>query len=112
LPFAQVNHTRIFYRMEGRSGNPVLVLSHSLGCDHSMWAPQMPDLLEHFQVLRYDSRGHGASEVPEGDYTLEDLGQDLLQLLDLLGISTRQHCAGFPWAAQSASGWRCMHPTA
>ncbi len=92
MPFAHVNHTRIFYRMEGRSGNPMLVLSHSLGCDHNMWSPQMPDLLEHFQVLRYDSRGHGASDVPDGDYTLEDLGQDLLQLLDHLEIPQTAFC--------------------
>jgi 3-oxoadipate enol-lactonase/4-carboxymuconolactone decarboxylase len=92
VPFVSVNNTRLFYRLEGRSDQPVLVLSHSLGCDHSMWAPQMPDLLDHFQVLRFDTRGHGASDVPSGDYTMDQLGQDVLGLLDALKISQAVFC--------------------
>lgn len=52
----------------------------------------MPDLLDHFQVLRYDTRGHGASAVPAGDYTMEQLGQDALGLLDALKISQAGFC--------------------
>lgn len=92
MPFVTVDNTRLFYRLEGRSGLPVLVLSHSLGCDHGMWAPQMPDLLDHFQVLRYDTRGHGASEVPAGDLTLDQLGNDVLGLADSLGIAKFAFC--------------------
>lgn len=92
MPFLTVNNTRLFYRLEGKGQLPVLILSHSLGCDHSMWAPQMPDLLDHFQVLRYDTRGHGASDVPAGDYTLDQLGQDALALLNALKISQAAFC--------------------
>lgn len=92
MPFLSVNNTRLFYRLEGQSGRPVLVLSHSLGCDHSMWSPQMPDLLDHFQVLRYDTRGHGASDVPAGDYTMDHLGLDVLGLLDALKIPQAAFC--------------------
>jgi 3-oxoadipate enol-lactonase len=92
VPFAEINNTRLFYRLEGRSGLPALVLSHSLGCDHSMWAPQMPDLLDHFQVLRYDTRGHGASGVAAGDYTLDQFGQDVLGLADRLGLAKFAFC--------------------
>jgi 3-oxoadipate enol-lactonase len=92
VPFAEINNTRLFYRLEGRSDLPGLALSHSLGCDHSMWAPQMPELLEHFQVLRYDARGHGASEVAAGDYTLGQFGQDVLGLADRLGLKTFAFC--------------------
>lgn len=92
MPFANVNNTRLFYRLEGRANQPVLVLSHSLGCDHEMWAPQVPDLMEHFQVLRYDTRGHGASSVPAGDYTLEQLGHDAVALADSLGIQNLAFC--------------------
>jgi len=77
---------RIFYRLEGDDERPVLALSHSLGADHGMWEPQMPDLLRHFRVLRYDSRGHGASDAPPGEYTIERLARDLLGLADALGI--------------------------
>jgi 3-oxoadipate enol-lactonase/4-carboxymuconolactone decarboxylase len=92
LPFADINNARLFYRLEGRNNLPVLVLSHSLGCDHGMWAPQMPDLLQHFQVLRYDTRGHGASGVPAGDYTLDQLGQDVLALADKLKLGKFAFC--------------------
>jgi 3-oxoadipate enol-lactonase len=92
LPFAEVNNTRLFYRLEGRSDLPALVLSHSLGCDLGMWAPQMPDLLNHFQVLRCDTRGHGASAIPAGDYTLDQLGQDVLAVADKLNVPKFAFC--------------------
>jgi 3-oxoadipate enol-lactonase len=92
LPFADVNKTRLFYRLEGQSGLPALVLSHSLGCDLGMWTPQMPELLQHFQVLRYDTRGHGASAVSAGDYTLDQLGQDILELADKLNLAKFAFC--------------------
>jgi 3-oxoadipate enol-lactonase/4-carboxymuconolactone decarboxylase len=92
LPFATVNGTRIFYRLEGQPGKPVLVFSHSIGTDHGMWALQAADLLPHFQVLRYDTRGHGASDAPSGEYSIELLGRDLLALVDLLGIDKFAFC--------------------
>jgi 3-oxoadipate enol-lactonase len=92
VPFANVNNTRLFYRLEGRAGLPVLVLSHSLGCDHGMWLPQIPGLLERFQVLRYDTRAHGASDAPAGDHTMDQLGHDVLGLLDALRISPAAFC--------------------
>ncbi len=92
MPFASVNNTRLFYRLEGSEGRPALVLSHSLGCDLGMWAPQMPDFLERFQVLRYDTRGHGASDIPDGDYSMDHLGQDVIGLADGLGITQFAFC--------------------
>ena len=92
MPFANCNNTRLFYRIEGMPGKPVLVLSHSIGTDHAMWAPQVPDLLPHFQVLRYDTRGHGASEVTGGEYTVELLARDVLGLADCLGVARFAFC--------------------
>jgi 3-oxoadipate enol-lactonase / 4-carboxymuconolactone decarboxylase len=92
LPFAQVNNTRLYYRLDGAAGAPVLILSHSIGTDHGMWGPQMADLLQHFQVLRYDSRGHGASDAPAGEYTIEQLGRDVLGLADALNIEKFAFC--------------------
>lgn len=92
MPFTIANNVRQFYRLEGQPGKPVLVLSHSLGADHAMWAPQMPDLLSHFQVLRYDIRGHGTSDVPKGEYSVELLGRDVLGLTDALGIRRFAFC--------------------
>jgi len=92
LPFANCNRARLFYRLEGMPEKPVLVLSHSIGTDHAMWAPQVPDLLSHFQVLRYDTRGHGASDVTKGEYAIELLGRDVLALADSLGIRKFAFC--------------------
>ncbi len=82
MPFAISEGARIFYRLEGSSEKPLLVLAHSLGLDHGQWDPQMPALLRQFQVLRLDLRGHGASDVPAGDYTIAQLSRDVLAAVD------------------------------
>ena len=87
-----VNGTELFHRLEGPEGAPVLLLSNSLGTTHEMWQPQMAALTPRFRVLRYDSRGHGASGVPEGPYTLEMLGRDALALTEALGIERFAFC--------------------
>jgi 3-oxoadipate enol-lactonase/4-carboxymuconolactone decarboxylase len=92
LPFAQVNGIRVFYRLEGQQGKPILALSHSIGTDHGMWAPQVADLLPHFQILRYDTRGHGASDAPAGEYSVELLAREVLGLADALGIEKFAFC--------------------
>lgn len=78
--------TRIAYRIDGGAERPVLLLSNSIGTGLQMWEAQMPALSEHFRVLRYDSRGHGGSDVPAGAYSLDRLGRDVIELLDALGI--------------------------
>jgi len=92
LPLALVDKVKLFYRLEGEESLPTLVLSHSVGCDHGMWDPQVPDLLQHFRVLRYDARGHGASDSPAGEYSIDQLGRDFLLLADSLGISKFDFC--------------------
>jgi 3-oxoadipate enol-lactonase len=78
--------TRIAYRLDGAADKPVLVLSNSIGTTLHMWDRQIPELSRHFRVLRYDTRGHGASGVPAGAYSLDRLGRDVIELLDALGI--------------------------
>jgi 3-oxoadipate enol-lactonase / 4-carboxymuconolactone decarboxylase len=92
MPFLHTKRPTIFYRLEGSQGKPVLVLSHSIGADHGMWEPQISDLIQHFQVLRYDIRGHGASEATAGDYAIDQLGEDVLALTDALGIRKFAFC--------------------
>ena len=70
----------------------MLILAHSIGTDHALWAPQVPDLLPHYQVLRYDTRGHGASDSPSGEYSIDQLGRDVLGLADALKISSFAFC--------------------
>ena len=92
MPFATIQNARMFYRLQGNAGRPVLILSHSIGTDHAMWEPQVADLLPHFKVLRYDTRGHGASDAPSGEYSIETLARDILGLADRLQISQFAFC--------------------
>jgi 3-oxoadipate enol-lactonase/4-carboxymuconolactone decarboxylase len=84
--------TRLFYRLEGPDGAPPIILSNSLGTDHMMWQPQAEALSNAFQVIRYDQRGHGASDAPSGPYTFERLGLDVLALADHLALERFSFC--------------------
>jgi 3-oxoadipate enol-lactonase len=88
----QLAEGELNYRLEGPPGAPVLVLSNSLGTDLHMWDAQVAAFTEHFQVLRYDTRGHGGSLVSEGPYTIAQLGQDVLALLDALDLDRVHFC--------------------
>jgi 3-oxoadipate enol-lactonase len=86
-PVVEVN-----YALEGPEDAPVLVLSNSLGSTLEMWDDQASVLRERFRLVRYDQRGHGGSPVPSGPYKIEDLGLDLLALLDRLEIERVSFC--------------------
>ncbi len=92
MPFADTGKGSLHYEIDGADDAPVLVLSNSLGTTLDMWLPQMPALVEHFRVLRYDTRGHGESEVTPGPYTIAQLGGDVLALLDHLKVPRAHFC--------------------
>lgn len=70
------------HRFDGPMRAPVAVLVPTLGTGWSLWEPQMPELTRRLRVLRVNHRGHGGSPAPRGPYTVQDLGGDLLSLLD------------------------------
>lgn len=72
---------------------PTVVMSNSLGTTHHMWDKQIPELSRHFRVVRYDTRGHGSSPAPPGPYSIDDLTDDVVALLDQLGLA-RAHFVG------------------
>ena len=92
MPFAPMEGGQIHYRLYGKQELPALVLSNSLGTDLSMWDAQVPAFAEHFRVLRYDSYGHGASTFAAGGFRIDRLGQDVVRLLDHLGITNFSFC--------------------
>jgi 3-oxoadipate enol-lactonase len=92
MPIAHVNGGHLHYQVEGRANAPALVLSNSLCTNFSMWDAQMPELHKHFRVLRYDTRGHGQSEVTPGPYSFEQLGRDVLALADEADIGNFAFC--------------------
>lgn len=92
MPFAPVEGAQLHYRFDGPQELPVLVLSNSLGTDLSMWDLQIPAFTQHFRVLRYDSYGHGASTFAGGGFRIDRLGEDVVRLLDHLGIANISFC--------------------
>jgi len=82
----KANGIQMNYELTGKKDASIVMLSHSLGSSVLMWNPQRKALESHFQVLRYDIRGHGKSEAPPGAYSLELLAEDAVALLDALGI--------------------------
>jgi 3-oxoadipate enol-lactonase len=92
MPFAQLKDGRIHYEIEGPPDAPALVFSNSLGATLSMWDSQMSAFEKKFRVLRYDTRGHGQSSATPGPFTIEQLGRDVLALLDELHFDRVNFC--------------------
>jgi 3-oxoadipate enol-lactonase len=91
MPFVDIGELKTHYALTD-DREPVLVFSNSLGTDFSMWDPQMEELGRRFRILRYDTRGHGRSSVTAGEYTIEQLGCDVLGLLDSLLLDRVHFC--------------------
>ena len=82
----QANGISINYTVEG--DGPWITFSHSLACNLHSWDEEASRLSKRFRVLRFDTRGHGASSAPAGAYTLDLLADDLYALLQSLGVSS------------------------
>jgi 3-oxoadipate enol-lactonase len=85
----------------GPHAAPVLVLSNSLGATLEMWDPQVRALGAGFRLVRYDTRGHGLSATPPGQYSIDDVGRDVIELLDRLDVE-RAHIAGISLGGMTA----------
>lgn len=82
----KVRANGIDIRCDIQGDGPWVILSHSLASDLALWEPQMAALTPHFRVLRFDTRGHGGSSAPEGPYDFPLLTDDVLGLMDALGV--------------------------
>jgi 3-oxoadipate enol-lactonase len=101
---------RLNVKVEGRGDAPTLLLMHSIGCDLTLWDPQVAALAADFRIVRYDARGHGGSDAPRGDYTLSRLGQDALAVLDAVGAD-RAYLCGLSLGG-SVAQWLALHAAA
>jgi 3-oxoadipate enol-lactonase len=99
MPFADLPDARIHYTLTGPTAAPVIVFSNSLGATLSMWDLQAAAFSDRFRVLGYDTRGHGESSVSPGPYSIEQLGKDVLGLLDSLRLD-RVHFCGLSMGGQ------------
>jgi 3-oxoadipate enol-lactonase len=101
------DNIRLNVAIEGRDGAPVLLMMHSIGCDLTLWDPQIAALAEDFRIIRFDARGHGGSDVPNGDYTLGQLARDALAVLDSAGAESAYLC-GLSLGGITAQ-WLALH---
>lgn len=85
-------NTSLNYLFDNYNKEQTLIFSNSLGTDLTMWDKQVELLGQQFNILRYDTRGHGKSVVTEGEYSIEMLGKDVLHLLDHLKIEKVNFC--------------------
>jgi 3-oxoadipate enol-lactonase len=92
MPFLETGDFRTHYSLSGEAEKPVLMFSNSLGTDLSMWDAQAAFFAKQFRILRYDTRGHGKSSVTPGPYLIEQLGNDVLSLLDDLDFDRVHFC--------------------
>ncbi len=81
------------YDLVGPVDAPVVVLGHCFAADRTLWDPQMPALLAAgYRVLRHDARGHGESGTPGGWFTLAEMAEDVVRLLDALDLHRVHFC--------------------
>src|SRR3979490_3434631 len=109
----KANGIAINYQVDGPDGAPHdapwLIFSNSLATNLAMWDDQASELKRTLRVLRYDQRGHGASEAPAGRYTLEQLLADAGGMMDTLGLKEAR-CSGLSRGGATALGFAQQHP--
>jgi len=92
MPMIQSDGCKLYVDVQGDTDAPVLMLSNSLGTTHRMWDDQVKPFTQHFRLVRYDRRGHGQSGCPKGPYTMEQLGRDVLAIIDALDVEKVHWC--------------------
>ncbi len=109
MAHAHTYRPKIHYVLEGPDRAPVLMFSHSLASSTVMWEPQVKHFQHSFRLLRFDTRGHGKSEAPEGPYTFQILADDVLALLDSLEID-KVHFVGLSMGGMIGQELALRHP--
>ena len=109
MPIIKANGVELFYDLTGPEGTPVVVFSNSLGTTLEMFDAQARALQGRYRVLRYDTRGHGRSQVLDQPATIDDLADDLAGLLTELGIG-KAHATGLSIGGMTAQAFAVRHP--
>jgi pimeloyl-ACP methyl ester carboxylesterase len=88
MGFIASNNLTLYIKREGSRGKQPLVFINSLGSDLRIWDDVVLHFADHFQTIRIDKRGHGLSDCPPAPYSLQTLTDDVVALLDVLGVNT------------------------
>ena len=92
MPTFTSNDAEINYATFGDASKPAIIFSNSLGTNYQMWQPQINFFKKDYFIVCYDTRGHGESTAPQGPYSLEQLGTDVVNLLDHLNVAKASFC--------------------
>ncbi|WFF38484.1 3-oxoadipate enol-lactonase [Moraxella nasibovis] len=92
MPIFQNKDVSLNYQTFGEKSKPALIFSNSLGTNYTMWQAQIDALKDDFFIICYDTRGHGQSSTPNHAYTIDELGGDVVALLDFLGVEKANFC--------------------
>ena len=105
-----VNGIDLACQADGPSEGPVLVLSHTLATSRAMWRRQIPHLAQRYRVVSYDMRGHGESAAPDYPYSLEMLSEDVIGVLDSLGVTRPAVFLGISIGGMIGQALALRHP--
>jgi 3-oxoadipate enol-lactonase/4-carboxymuconolactone decarboxylase len=108
MPLIKANGVDLFYELTGPAEAPVVAFAHSIGASLEMWDAQVAAFAGRYRCLRYDTRGHGRSEVVDRRITVDDLADDLAGLLDALGIA-RAHVVGLSLGGMTGQAFALRH---
>ena len=109
MPIFNNQEIALNYATFGDNSNPALIFSNSLGTSYHMWQPQIDALQNAYFIICYDTRGHGKSSAPTGRYNLDQLGQDVINLLDYLNIDKAFFC-GISMGGMTGQWLAINHP--
>ena len=98
----------VAHRWDGAADGPVVMMAHAMGTSHRIWDHQVPALGDRYRLLRYDWRGHGDTDAPEGAYTLAQFVEDAVGLMDALGLD-KVHWVGISTGGMIGQGLAIHH---
>lgn len=92
MPKIELENFTCNYLYENFGHTQTLVLSNSLGTNFSMWEDNIDELSHHFNILRYDKRGHGESTINQDKISISELAQDVIELVEKLQLKNVYFC--------------------
>lgn len=92
MPKIELKNFTCNYLYENFGHNQTIVFSNSLGTNYSMWEDNIDELSHHFNILRYDKRGHGGSNINQDKVSIAELGEDVVELVDALKLENVYFC--------------------
>ena len=108
MPFIDINGAALRYDLSG-AGEKTLVLVHEMGGTMESWDDVLPALNQSRRVLRYDTRGAGLSEKIRGTADIDVMADDVIALLDALGLKGRATIAGIAVGGAIAIHFAARH---